>query len=98
MIKKIPQYVIEIIQKLETAGFEGFVVGGCVRDILLDKMPKDWDVATSAKPEELLKLFPDSVYENEFGTVGIKLRPIRIYELNPNLRNLRMNQEKLSML
>jgi|GEM_PF-6260639 len=37
MKSQIPQYVIDIIQKLETAGFEGFVVGGCVRDILLDK-------------------------------------------------------------
>jgi len=74
MNSKIPQYVTEIIQKLETVGFEGFVVGGCVRDILLDKKPKDWDVATSAKPEEIMKLFPDSVYENEFGTVGIKIK------------------------
>ena len=74
MKSKIPQYVIEIIQKLETAGFEGFVVGGCVRDILLDKEPKDWDVATNAKPEEIVKIFPDSVYENEFGTVGIKVK------------------------
>ncbi|MFA6047475.1 MAG: HD domain-containing protein [Parcubacteria group bacterium] len=80
MIDKIPQYVIGIIQKLETAGFEGFVVGGCVRDILLDKEPKDWDVATNAKPEEIMKIFTDSVYENEFGTVGIKIKA------DPNLR------------
>jgi poly(A) polymerase/tRNA nucleotidyltransferase (CCA-adding enzyme) len=74
MIDKIPQYIINVIQKLETAGFEGFVVGGCVRDILLGKEPKDWDIATNAKPEEVMKIFPDSVYENEFGTVGIKIR------------------------
>jgi len=74
MMNKIPQYVIDIIQKLEAAGFEGFVVGGCVRDILLDKEPKDWDVATNAWPEEIMKIFPDSVYENEFGTVGVKVR------------------------
>jgi tRNA nucleotidyltransferase (CCA-adding enzyme) len=74
MIKKIPKYIIEIIQKLETAGFEGFIVGGCVRDLLLDKNPKDWDVATNARPEEILKIFPDSVYENQFGTVGIKIK------------------------
>lgn len=70
----VPQYVIKIISKLEENGFEGFVVGGCVRDILLGKEPKDWDVATSAKPEEIMKIFPDSVYENEFGTVGIKVK------------------------
>lgn len=74
MIKKIPKYIVEIIQKLENSGFEGFVVGGCVRDLLLKKEPKDWDVATNAKPEEVLEIFPDSVYENKFGTVGVKIK------------------------
>ncbi|HLN18829.1 MAG TPA: HD domain-containing protein [Patescibacteria group bacterium] len=74
MTKKIPQYVIEIIRKLEAAGFEAFVVGGCVRDMLLGIEPKDWDVATDARPEEIQKIFSDSVYENEFGTVGIKIK------------------------
>lgn len=74
MKNKIPNYVTDIISKLEAAGFEAFVVGGCVRDILLDKTPKDWDVATNAKPEEVMNIFPDSVYENEFGTVGIKIK------------------------
>jgi tRNA nucleotidyltransferase (CCA-adding enzyme) len=74
MVNEIPKYIVKIIQKLETAGFEGFVVGGCVRDLLLKKTPKDWDIATNAKPEEILKIFPDSVYENKFGTVGIKIK------------------------
>ena len=47
-------------------------MGGYVRDFLLNKKPKDWDVATNAKPEEIQKIFPDSVYENRFGTVAIK--------------------------
>ncbi len=68
----IPKEVIEISQKLEEAGFEAYLVGGCVRDILLEREPKDWDVATNAKPEEIQKIFPDSVYENQFGTVGVK--------------------------
>lgn len=72
MISKIPKPIIEIIQKLEAVGFEAFVVGGCVRDLLMDAQPKDWDVTTSAKPEEVVKIFPDSFYENAFGTVGIK--------------------------
>lgn len=72
MLSKIPQNVIGIIRKLETSGFEAFVVGGCVRDLLIGKEPKDWDIATNAKPEEVKKIFPDSVYENEFGTVGVK--------------------------
>lgn len=57
---------------LEQAGFEAYLVGGCVRDILLGKEPKDWDIATNAKPERIQQLFPDSVYENQFGTVGVK--------------------------
>jgi len=72
MIRKIPKPIIEIIQKLEAAGFEAYVVGGCVRDLLMDVEPKDWDVTTNAKPEEISKVFPDSFYENKFGTVGIK--------------------------
>jgi len=72
MISKIPKPIIEIIQKLEAAGFEAFVVGGCVRDLLMDVEPKDWDVTTNAKPEEVVKIFPDSFYENDFGTVGVK--------------------------
>ncbi len=47
-------------------------MGGCVRDMLIGRDPKDWDIATNAKPEEIQKIFPDSVYENDFGTVGIK--------------------------
>lgn len=73
MIKKIPQQVIEVLRKIEEAGFEAYAVGGCVRDLIMDKSPKDWDVTTNAKPEEILKLFPDSFYENDFGTVGVKV-------------------------
>lgn len=69
---KLPKEVIQIIEKLEGAGYEAYVVGGCVRDFLMDKKPQDWDVTTNAKPEELQKIFPDSFYENDFGTVGIK--------------------------
>ncbi len=69
---KIPKEVIRIIKELNKAGYEAYVVGGCVRDFLMDKKPQDWDVTTNAKPEELQKIFPDSFYENEFGTVGIK--------------------------
>ena len=64
----------EVADKLTTAGFEPYLVGGCLRDLLLDKQPKDWDITTGAKPEEILKAFPDSVYENQFGTVAIKTK------------------------
>ena len=65
----IPKEVKNIIAKLENAGFEAYVVGGCVRDFLLNQEPKDWDVTTNAKPEEIQKVFPDSFYENNFLTV-----------------------------
>ena len=68
----IPKEVAEVAKALAAAGFEVYLVGGCVRDMLLGREPKDWDVATSARPEEIQKLFPESVYENSFGTVGVK--------------------------
>ncbi|HXK40883.1 MAG TPA: HD domain-containing protein [Candidatus Paceibacterota bacterium] len=69
---QLPQEVKNILEKLSEAGYEAYVVGGCVRDLLLKKEPKDWDVTTNAKPEEIQKIFPDNVYENTFGTVAIK--------------------------
>ncbi len=55
----IPSYVSEIISRIELAGFEAYAVGGCVRDSLLGKTPCDWDVTTSAYPENILSLFSD---------------------------------------
>ncbi len=76
---KIPSEILNIAEKLQKShlpaggqDFQAYLVGGCVRDILLERKPKDWDIATDAKPEEIQKIFPDSVYENKFGTVGVK--------------------------
>ena len=71
MQSPIPKEIIAIVGILEAGGFEAFVVGGSVRDILLGRKPKDWDITTNARPEEILKLFPESIYENSFGTVSI---------------------------
>ncbi len=68
---EIPQEVKNISRVLSDAGFENFLVGGCVRDLLLNKIPKDWDIATRATPEEVTKLFPKTFYENDYGTVGV---------------------------
>ncbi|MDP3710182.1 MAG: CCA tRNA nucleotidyltransferase [bacterium] len=68
----IPKEVESVVATLEKAGFKAYVVGGCVRDLLLGIGPKDWDVTTSAKPEEILRLFPESFYENKFLTVTVK--------------------------
>lgn len=75
MRTSIPQPVIDTLAALEKAGFEAYIVGGCVRDLLLDKPPKDWDITTDARPEAILETFPESFYENTFGTVGVKVPP-----------------------
>ncbi|MCH7828754.1 HD domain-containing protein [Patescibacteria group bacterium] len=67
----LPKEVKEVVAKLEKAGFEAYVVGGCVRDLFLKKEPNDWDIATSATPEQIQKLFPSNFYENKFFTVTI---------------------------
>lgn len=72
---RIPPPVIETLSTLAEAGFEAYIVGGCVRDLILGREPKDWDITTDATPDKILKLFPDSFYENEFGTVGVKVVP-----------------------
>ncbi|MBO5388662.1 MAG: HD domain-containing protein [Lachnospiraceae bacterium] len=53
----IPVSIIKIIKELNNNGFEGYLVGGCVRDSLLGIEPKDWDVCTNATPEDMLKIF-----------------------------------------
>lgn len=56
-VKMIPKEARNVIQKLEDAGYEAWCVGGCVRDALLGRTPKDWDVTTSALPEQVMELF-----------------------------------------
>jgi poly(A) polymerase/tRNA nucleotidyltransferase (CCA-adding enzyme) len=71
---KLPQEIKTILNKLEKSGFETYVVGGCARDLLINREPKDWDITTKAKPEEIQKIFPNSFYQNKFGTVTIKTK------------------------
>jgi poly(A) polymerase/tRNA nucleotidyltransferase (CCA-adding enzyme) len=68
----IPKEVKSVLEKLEKAGYEAYIVGGCVRDFLRGVEPADWDVTTNAKPEEIQKVFPDSFYENNFLTVTVR--------------------------
>ncbi len=67
----IPQEIVNIVERLEGAGYEAYLVGGCTRDLLLGKVPKDWDVTTNATPEQIVPLFPKTFYENDYGTVGV---------------------------
>jgi poly(A) polymerase/tRNA nucleotidyltransferase (CCA-adding enzyme) len=71
---EIPNYIENLIKELEKAGFEAFIVGGCVRDLLRGTEPKDWDITTNARPQEILKVFPDGKYENVFGTVLVPIK------------------------
>ncbi len=71
LLSKVPKEVSHVTQTLEGAGFEAYLVGGCVRDLIMDKEPKDWDITTNAKPEQIMGLFEKTVYENTFGTVMV---------------------------
>ena len=55
---EIPKEITLITNVLETNGFPAYLVGGCVRDFYLGRVPKDWDITTSATPEEIQKIFP----------------------------------------
>lgn len=84
----IPDEVMGVIETLKKGGHEAYLVGGCVRDLLSKKKPKDWDVTTNAKPEEIQGLFEETYYNNDFGTVGIILpepeeEPPHIIEVTP---------------
>ena len=68
---RIPQDVEKAVARLAQSGFEAYVVGGCVRDAIRGVDPQDWDVATSATPEEIQKIFKRSLYTNRFGTVVV---------------------------
>lgn len=72
---EIPSIVKNIIKNIEKNNFEAFIIGGCVRDLLLGKTPHDWDLTSNAKPQEILEIFPEAKYENNFGTV---LLPIQL--------------------
>jgi tRNA nucleotidyltransferase (CCA-adding enzyme) len=73
MIKHVPQDIIKIAKKFVDAGFQIYLVGGSVRDLLAKRPVKDWDLTTNATPEHMLHLFPEGFYDNAFGTVGIPL-------------------------
>lgn len=82
----------EIITRMQRAGYLCYAVGGSVRDAIMGIPTKGWDFTTDATPEQILAVFPDSFYDNQFGTVGIKMyasskkheeteKPTDIYEM-----------------
>ncbi len=78
---KIPKKALFVIDRLTKNGYKAYIVGGCVRDILLGKMPNDFDVTTSAKPEEIIKLFEKTIPTGiKHGTVTVLIEnePIEV--------------------
>lgn len=67
----VPKEISRITETLEKAGFEAYLVGGCTRDLILGRKPKDWDITTNARPENIISLFSKTFYENDYGTVGV---------------------------
>jgi putative nucleotidyltransferase with HDIG domain len=67
-----PESVLALMARLWAAGHAAYVVGGSVRDTILGKPAEDWDLATDARPDRLLAVFPGAVYENRFGTVAVR--------------------------
>ncbi|MCR4705614.1 MAG: CCA tRNA nucleotidyltransferase [Lachnospiraceae bacterium] len=71
---EIPQKVDNIIEALTEAGFEAYAVGGCVRDVILGRIPNDWDITTSAKPLEIKKCFSRTIDTGiKHGTVTVMM-------------------------
>lgn len=73
----LPEEVKTIIKTLQDNGFEGYSVGGCVRDVMLDRIPMDWDITTSAKPEEVKALFVRTIDTGiQHGTVTVLMNGV----------------------
>ena len=70
---QVPESAQIVLKKLNEAGFNAYLVGGCVRDVQLGRPPHDWDITTNALPEQIQEVFPENFYTNKFGTVSVKL-------------------------
>lgn len=80
---QIPNQVKIAIARLRQSGFEAYIVGGCVRDLLSKIDPSDWDMATNATPEQIQGIFPDNFCDNKFGTVTARIEGNFEIEITP---------------
>ncbi len=87
----IPKIILNAAKTLEDNGFSTYLVGGAVRDLLLGRPVKDWDLATSAKPNEIETLFPKTFYNNDFGTVTV----VNEDEAEESLKNIEITPFRL---
>ena len=76
----VPAAVVAVLDTLRSHGHAAYLVGGSLRDALLDREPADWDLATDALPPAIAALFPGAVYENRFGTVAVR-RDHEVFEI-----------------
>ncbi|HTK03169.1 MAG TPA: HD domain-containing protein [Alphaproteobacteria bacterium] len=92
---KLPDSVADILNKFEKAGFEIYIVGGAVRDLIMGRPLNDWDFTTNAIPEEILKIVEGGLYNNLYGTVftpnpdGGKLYEITTFRKEENYSDSR---------
>ncbi len=90
----LPEKVSRIIEKLEAEGYEAFAVGGCVRDSVLGRVPADWDITTSAKPEQVKEIFPYTIDTGiQHGTVTVMIEhdgfEVTTYRIDGEYRDAR---------
>lgn len=78
----LPSPVVEFMNVIHKSGFEVYVVGGAVRNLLLGKEITNWDFTTNATPEQIQTLFPDNFYHNTYGTVTVKSTDT-LFEITP---------------
>ena len=72
--KSIPSYVLEVIRKLQQYDFQAYIVGGCIRDLLLNIQPKDFDIATNAHPDQVTAIFKNSrIIGRRFKIVHVRI-------------------------
>src|SRR5208282_3676109 len=71
------QHAAEIVRTLRARGYQAYLAGGCVRDLLLGREPADYDVATSATPQEVMRIFPQTYAVGaQFGVVLVPLNAL----------------------
>lgn len=97
---EIPDEILEISKKFHKNNKQLYLVGGCVRDMIMGITPKDWDMASNAKPDEIQKICSHTFYENDFGTVGVVLdeNNNKIKEIQEKIRKNSVSQETLANL
>ena len=71
---KLPDFITDFMKQFSDAGHKIYLVGGTVRGLIMDHQINDWDFTTDATPQEIMKTFPHSFYNNQFGTVGIPMK------------------------